>query len=167
MDINLSDIIKNGADRIDFEGVVELEPISYMGMRISFESVACVKGCVRAGADSVAVLEADVSGELCTECARCLKPVKKSFSAKLSETLVREDSEQKPEEAVVYEGFTLPLDELVADCIITNIEVKYVCSEECKGLCPKCGKDLNEGDCGCSTDFIDPRLEVLSRFCDK
>ncbi len=167
MDINLSDIIKNGAESLSFSGKVETEPIKYMGLEISFEDAVSVEGLVKAGTDGVAMLEAVVKGTLCTSCARCLKPIKEAFEAKLSETLIREDSEQQIEDAIVYEGYTLPLDEIVINCILTNIDVKYLCSEECKGLCPKCGKDLNEGDCGCKSDFIDPRLEVLSRFCDK
>lgn len=167
MDINLSDIIKNGAQSIDFEGDVSTEPIKYMGLEISFENGLEVKGSVKAGTDGVAMLDALVRGVLVTSCARCLKPVKKDFCAKISETLVREDSGQQIEDAIIYEGYSLPLDDIVVDCVLTNVEVKYLCSEECKGLCPKCGKDLNEGDCGCKTDFIDPRLEVLSRFCDK
>lgn len=167
MEINLSDIIKNGADSLDFSGKVETEPIKYMGLEISFEDGVLVEGCVRAGTDGVAMLDAVVKGMLCTNCARCLRSIKEAFEAKLSETLIREDSEQQIEDAIVYEGYVLPLDEIVINCILTNIDVKYLCSEECKGLCPKCGKDLNEGDCGCKTDFIDPRLEVLSRFCDK
>ena len=167
MDINLTEIIKNGAERIDFEGVVDTEPIKYMGLEISFDEGLNVKGCVKAGTDGVCVLEADVTGVLGANCARCLKPLTRDFSAKICETLVREDSEQKDEDAIVYEGYSLPLDEIAADCVLTNVEIKYLCSDECKGLCPKCGKDLNEGDCGCKTEFIDPRLEVLSRFCDK
>jgi len=41
-----------------------------------------------------------------------------------------------------------------------------LCDEDCKGLCPKCGQDLNQGQCGCVTKEIDPRLAVLQKFLD-
>ena len=124
MEINLSDIIKNGAEEISFEGGIIVEPIKYMGLEISFKDDVLVKGKVRSGIDGAAMLDAIVSGELCTNCARCLKPVQKPFEAKLSEMLVREDSEQKIDDAIVYEGYTLLLDEIVVDCILTKRRAK-------------------------------------------
>ncbi len=42
--------------------------------------------------------------------------------------------------------------------------LKYLCSEECKGLCPVCGFNLNLGDCGCKKDFLDPRMEIFRKL---
>jgi uncharacterized protein len=44
------------------------------------------------------------------------------------------------------------------------LPTKRLCSEDCKGLCPYCGKDLNEGRCDCEVDEIDPRFEVLKKL---
>ena len=48
-----------------------------------------------------------------------------------------------------------------------NVEGKYLCSEDCKGLCQHCGADLNEGDCGCSQENIDPRWAALVDIIEK
>ena len=45
--------------------------------------------------------------------------------------------------------------------------VRFLCDEDCKGLCPKCGKDLNEGECSCVTKEVDPRLEPLRKLLEQ
>lgn len=60
--------------------------------------------------------------------------------------------------------YTLDVDNCVQTDIILNLPVKFLCKEDCKGICPKCGKDLNDGECGCQTEEIDPRLEVLKEL---
>ena len=47
-----------------------------------------------------------------------------------------------------------------------DMEMAVVCDEDCKGLCPKCGKNLNQGECGCVVKEVDPRLAVLQKFLD-
>ena len=46
------------------------------------------------------------------------------------------------------------------------METKFLCSEDCKGLCPRCGKNLNLGPCGCRKE-PDPRFAVLEQLLDK
>ena len=60
--------------------------------------------------------------------------------------------------------FTLELDEVVISDIILHYPQKFLCSEDCKGLCPVCGKNRNEGDCGCEKQTVDPRLEILKQL---
>jgi uncharacterized protein len=59
------------------------------------------------------------------------------------------------------------IDEIIVDNIILSLPIKTLCSETCKGLCPICGQNLNEGDCDCEIENIDPRLQKLKDFYDK
>lgn len=61
------------------------------------------------------------------------------------------------------------LDDLIISQIITSIPFKSLCKEECKGICPKCGKDLNEGSCKCDEEIeIDPRFgKLMDLFNDE
>ena len=59
-------------------------------------------------------------------------------------------------------GFT----EIAQTGFFMNVPGKFLCSEDCKGLCPQCGADLNEGDCGCDNEVIDPRWEALKKIMD-
>jgi uncharacterized protein len=57
------------------------------------------------------------------------------------------------------------LDEIVTEDVFLNLPAKFLCSDDCKGMCFKCGKDLNSGSCSCEKD-IDPRLEALKQLLD-
>ena len=66
---------------------------------------------------------------------------------------------------VEYFGRVLDIMPQVEESIFSLLPTKVLCREDCKGLCPSCGKDLNEGECDCSKDNnIDPRLSALSDF---
>ena len=58
------------------------------------------------------------------------------------------------------------LDEVVVTDLLLALPTKHLCREDCRGLCPHCGKNLNEGECGCRPD-VDPRLAVLEQLLDK
>ena len=60
----------------------------------------------------------------------------------------------------------LELDELLGDVFILDLDTKNLCSEDCKGLCPGCGADLNVEPCRCPKE-IDPRLAGLAKFFEQ
>ena len=68
------------------------------------------------------------------------------------------------EAADVFAGMELDLTEIVVSNILLNLSYKYLCSEDCKGLCPHCGTDLNLQDCDCDKEYIDPRWEKLAEI---
>ena len=116
--------------------------------------------------------EAEASIEYDAECARCLKPLHRSFSVTLERTVVTEGSlENTPEdEADDYleaAGGWIDPDRTIVEELMMEFPTRELCSEDCKGLCPKCGKDLNEGDCGCVKKEIDPRLAILQKLLEK
>ncbi len=111
---------------------------------------------------------AKAEGRFMTECARCLKPIEKSFSIAFTETLKSVDEEiEDRDEVVTFSGFTICLTDIVRSNILVNLSSRYLCSEDCKGICPVCGADLNESPCSCTNDYIDPRMEGLKRLLDK
>jgi uncharacterized protein len=61
----------------------------------------------------------------------------------------------------------LELEETAIEQLMMEFPMKELCSPDCKGLCPKCGKDLNEGECGCVKKEIDPRLAILQKLLEK
>ncbi len=102
-------------------------------------------------------------------CDRCLSPVSRRNERTFAHTLVQKlengDSDLRDQYVVVEDG-GLDLDELALADIILSLPSKFLCSEDCKGLCPACGKNLNDGDCGCKTAEIDPRLGALKQLLD-
>jgi len=101
-------------------------------------------------------------------CSRCLKPVTYTVNTSFSAIIVdgqRQKEFSDAEEDVVFnfDGIA-DLTPLVQEIIVSDLPISVLCKEECKGLCPLCGSDLNTGTCGCREDNIDPRWEKLKQL---
>ena len=72
-------------------------------------------------------------------------------------------SGRNPENGYRYYS-DLDLDELLTEDLLLDVPSKFLCSPDCKGLCPSCGKNLNHGDCDCQQDTVDPRLAILKEL---
>lgn len=111
-------------------------------------------------------LEATVEYE--TVCARCLKPLDRAFTLAIEKTVAArgtvedEDADEVVADYIIVADGRLDLRAAVCEQIYLEFPFRHLCSEDCKGLCPKCGKDLNEGECSCPKKEIDPRLEILA-----
>ena len=109
-------------------------------------------------------LTLDCEYGFCRPCDRCGAELSgtehKRFEHRLVQTLVDETND----DYIETPDFTLELDEVVISDIILHYPQKSLCSEDCKGLCPVCGKNRNEGDCGCEKQTVDPRLEILKQL---
>lgn len=96
-------------------------------------------------------------------CNRCLKPVSVPVTIQVDEYL--KESEIGTPEAVdemsYLDGYNLDTDKLIENEIMINWPMKVLCHEDCKGICTVCGKDLNEGECGCDRFVPDPRMAVI------
>jgi uncharacterized protein len=68
------------------------------------------------------------------------------------------DEDASPE---IMEGYHLNVDELINNEILLNWPLKILCKEDCKGICKVCGKNLNDGDCGCDDFVPDPRMAAI------
>lgn len=107
------------------------------------------------------------------ECARCLAPVDGVFSLDFERTVTVEGTidedklEELVDEYVVLNGHELDVDDTLCEELVLSFPLRLLCSEDCQGLCPKCGKPKSEGDCGCVLKEIDPRFAVLQHFFDE
>ncbi len=96
-------------------------------------------------------------------CYRCLKEIRDKLDLLIREEFVNA-GENMDVEAYTYEDGFIELDKVLIDNIILNLPMKQMCSEECKGICPVCGADLNYNECNCRTDAIHPGMEALKNF---
>jgi uncharacterized protein len=117
------------------------------------------------------IVEGQVSGEITMECARCLKHFPYRYNVGSKETFM---DEQHVEFEVDEEMEIHPLkdDEIdmtpyLEGAVLLSLPHTLVCSDDCKGLCPQCGVNRNEKDCGCVVERIDPRLAVLGELFGK
>ena len=65
------------------------------------------------------------------------------------------------EDFIGFSGDEIDITEIVMDAVHIATPMKVVCDDDCKGLCPSCGKNLNEGDCGCDNTYINPKFASL------
>ncbi|MBQ3031037.1 MAG: DUF177 domain-containing protein [Anaerotignum sp.] len=109
--------------------------------------------------DDVFVLDAVAKTTALMECSSCLAPVRKELSFEIKERFAHTGRDD--EETETFTGDQIDLADYVKRGIIGELPMRVECREDCKGLCPICGKDLNDGDCGCDRTIRDPRFESL------
>lgn len=85
------------------------------------------------------------------QCDRCLNEFDREYSMDFEHILIRTESYDE-DEYVQCPDDTLDVNELAISDLLLSLPSKILCKESCKGLCPKCGKNLNAGDCGCELD---------------
>jgi uncharacterized protein len=118
--------------------------------------------------------EVELRGELHATvevpCGRCLKPVEFPLDGKFDERFAsevgwrgEEQHELRAEDLnlAVFDGAVLDLGDLIREEILLALPGHVLCREDCKGLCPQCGADLNAGVCKCESKEIDSRWQAL------
>ena len=166
MIIDLSGIIKDDEYVITVSGKTELPSMDFLGEEFKFDDGLTVDGKITNNSKSL-LFTAVVSGSVTVHCARCTEEIKQPVKFKVSEYLVREEQDENmgdDDDAVVFSGEKIDIDDIIINNFLLNASGKYLCREDCRGLCPKCGKNLNLGDCGCPDDEIDPRWAALAEI---
>ena len=138
---------------------------------IKIVSPVTVSGTMTAIGHDIAIV-GEISAQAQTNCALCLKPMDILISCEYNELLRRQgfagDDEEEDEvivqEAVYFDGSACDLSESAAYAVLLQLSMRYVCSEECKGLCPKCGADLNVQPCDCDRYENSPFSALASLF---
>lgn len=138
---------------------------------VSFPSPMKVKGDITNTAGYMR-MSLTMSVDYSTSCARCLTPVNGQFSLSLEKTVAPKkllsdlDEDKLDDYAIIEDGF-LDLDEQLRDQMEMEFPSRFLCKDDCKGLCQRCGKNLNEGKCDCPEKEIDPRLLPLQKLLDE
>ena len=136
---------------LDMPAEFELEkPASFIG--------ECL--CIREG---LFLVTGTLEFECKTFCARCLKPVSIQLSVPFEERFAREDTVQGDEEIYAYTGGEINTDRALSEAAFMALPMRVLCREDCKGLCPVCGADQNENECGCPMDS-DNAFSVLKQL---
>ena len=94
-------------------------------------------------------------------CDRCGKVTTHEHTVKVDKMLAASLQRQESDTIIEVPGMKIDVDEFVYGEVVLSLPTKHLCKEDCKGLCPTCGKDLNTGNCDCKKKDIDPRLAPL------
>lgn len=163
--INIASVLKNDGASTDFSGEVSLGRVEFMGSMFDFRQPLSIVGKVLNIGGTIEI-SASITGSYITECSRCGKPVAEEFSSDLFESLDNDFSDID-EECISIQGNVMDISGSIEACIFGNIPMQSLCSEDCKGLCPKCGINLNENECNCDTTVYDPRFAIFRNLSEE
>lgn len=155
--------------RGDFAHVYQPDELDPLDESVKLTGPVDVKGQVkRAGTEVFVDGHLETRAQL--ECDRCLKPIDLPVTADFAlEYITGADYESSSAAALsedelavsVFNGETIDVDEIVKEQILLAVPARTLCREDCKGICPECGIDLNIGQCDCAADEVDPRWAAL------
>lgn len=141
------------------------------------ENVRLKGDTVASGEIRKSIVKTDISGTITVpaeiDCTRCLAPIEKELSFNFDVSYVPIDEVVREGDAELHAadldidalaGDELDLKEVVREQILLNLPEQVFCTDDCKGLCQKCGANLNLIDCNCEETEIDPRWEALKNL---
>ena len=164
--LGLSRIIDSPGAVVPFSTSVDLSDLCY-GVSYPVTEAVRAEGQVRNTA-GVLVMTGTIDTTIHGICDRCAESFDREVSFPIDVVLVTEMANEENEDEWVFplEGDSADLDDIVRTVFVLNMESKMLCSPECKGLCCRCGKNLNDGPCDCQKE-LDPRFAALRQLLDK
>ena len=164
--LGLSKIIDCPGASLPFSVSVDLSDLCY-GVSYPVSEPVKAQGTVRNTA-GVFVMTGEITTCIHGICDRCASEFDRDISFPIDVVLVTEMANEENEDEWVFplEGDSADLDDIVRTVFVLNLDSKLLCSEDCKGLCHRCGKNLNEGPCDCRKE-LDPRFAALKQLLEK
>ena len=164
--LGLSKIIDCPGATVDFSTSVDLSDLQY-GTCFPVTEPVKASGTVRNTA-GVLVMKGTITTCIHGICDRCAAEFDREMELPIDAVLVTELANEENEDEWVFtlEGDSADLDDIVRTIFVLNMDSKLLCSDDCKGLCCGCGKNLNFETCSCEKE-IDPRLAALKQLLNK
>ena len=157
MSLDVSKALKNPGQLYPFAERVTLEAMDVLSDPVRFADIRVQGEYLCTGDDRIS-LKAEVSADAETRCSRCLEPVSVPVKAGLDVVYDRQPDPGDPD-LYSFEASTIELTDAVRDALLLELPMRILCAEDCRGLCPVCGINLNKGSCTCQEG-----AEVLNPF---
>ncbi len=143
-----------GENEIEFNGeaIEIIQPVNVSGHVVNYEGKIHMQISIKTSIKRI--------------CSRCLNPYEESIDISANYVFGK-DYQEGDKELSVFTGDAIEINDLVLDEIISQISMKPLCTEDCKGLCHICGINRNLSQCDCVINEVDPRLEILKSLLDK
>lgn len=161
--LDVRSILHTPGKQLEFQFDLDLTDVEFFG-RYPVKEAVNVKGEVRntAGILDLELVTYTVLDAVCDRCGKAFRQEREiPYSCMLAEEIQNEDND----EIVLLEDGQVDVEDLARTAFILGMDTKTLCSEDCKGLCSRCGADLNLGPCSCKKE-ADPRLAVLAKLLE-
>ena len=164
--LGLSEIMDRPGASVAFSTSVDLSDLCY-GVSYPVTEPVIAEGMVRNTA-GVLVMKGDIRTTIHGTCDRCAGDFDRDVHIPIDVVLVTEMANEENEDEWVFplEGDSADLDDIVRTVFVLNLDSKLLCSEDRKGLCHRCGKNLNNGPCNCQKE-LDPRFAAVRQLLEK
>ena len=163
MEIDVSRIAADNGAKQTFDDQLTLDKLSVYMIDYNFAEPFVCQGEI-VNIDGKLYLSAHLTGNAMTRCARCLAATPVKIDLAINEVFSTGQILQEDTDIIYIDGFNIDFNEVAINAILTDSSVSVLCKSDCKGLCFACGADLNDGDCGCDRDKIDPRFANLDQL---
>lgn len=174
MKIDLTTILNKRVNELDIDYNFDAEKVeggALLPYGVSLTSPVRVTGKVT-DKNNCMFLNAKISADYTAPCDRCLKEISETltfdFERMISSDINSVSNDNDIDSDIIYISESgIDIDIAVTEELVLELPIYRLCKEDCKGLCPKCGKNLNQGECSCSDEKeIDPRLKKLQKLLD-
>lgn len=165
LDVELLKKVKGERRKISFAG--SLPPLQLDDSEFEFLEPAQLVLVLTNVGNSAINVEGEVQVALKVPCSRCLQDVVLTLNLPFNETYYAKNQPAhsgQTEEWVAYSGDNIDITREVLAAVLMNLPMRFICSEQCRGLCPMCGVDLNQEQCNCVQQELDPRLAKLQEL---
>lgn len=152
----------------DFGTIRRIE-LDYPSIKLSDDlTLSPLKGVITATRTTEGIyIQGELESAAALECVRCLTETIVSLDFTLDELFYYPPQSAPPGENHVGEDGMIDLAPLVRELSLLSRPIKVLCRPDCLGLCQECGANLNDGDCGCDDEVIDPRLAALQQLLNE
>ena len=164
MILDLKRIFATDNSVLEIEHTLDMSDVDFFG-NYPLKTPVKITGSVFNKA-SVVSLKLTIEYVFAADCDRCGVFAQHNHTVQVDKLLATAIERQESDTIITVPDMKLDVDEFVYSEVILDLPSKHLCREDCKGICFKCGKNLNEGECGCSTKEVDPRLAKLMELLD-
>ena len=163
MVLDISPIINNDGKSLEITQSISFDKLLFGSQDVKFISPVTLNGRIK-NIGGKLWLELDAHTDYEGECARCLADTVQSLDFEVSEVFSKTELDDENDDVIILNSNEIDLKEIVEQALCCALPITCLCSEDCQGLCPVCGCNLNTDSCSCETDDIDPRLAALKDF---
>ncbi len=162
MKINMASVINCDGAKLDINKEFSVGSFEFAGNEYSFDKPVKVTGEIKNIGGALKIV-LSIEGEYTTYCDRCGCDIGAVITGETEEDITTDNSDMDVEMFTII-GHTLDISGAVESLVYSNLPMRSLCSDECKGLCPKCGTDLNKSECNCDTTRYDPRFAIFRKL---